>query len=76
MKVGKRGEVAIPKQIRERFGIGPETDVEFRVARNTIVLEKKPKKLNFAKWKGHCRAGFAELGYASVDRFMEDLRGR
>jgi AbrB family looped-hinge helix DNA binding protein len=76
MKVGERGQVTIPKQIRERFGIGPETDVEFRVSRNTIVLEKKPKKLNLAKWKGHCRAGFAELGSASVDKFIEDLRGR
>ena len=76
MKVGERGQVTIPKPIRDRFGIGPETDVEFRVVDSTIVLRKRPKKLNLKKWKGRCKESFAELGYSSVDRFLEDIRGR
>ena len=76
MKVGERGQVTIPKEIRERFGIGPETDVEFEVQRNVIVLKKTPKKLNIEKWKGRCRESLREIGYTSVDKFIEDLRGR
>jgi len=76
MKVGERGQVTIPKGIRERFGIGPETEVEFKIQRNTIVLKKTPKKLNLAKWKGRCGESFKELGYASVDKYIEDVRGR
>ena len=76
MKVGERGQVTIPKEIRERFGIGPDTEVEFQVQNSVIVLKKTPKKLNLAKWKGRCREGFRELGYASVDKLIEDLRGR
>lgn len=76
MKVGERGQVTIPKDIRDRFGIGPETEVEFQVHRNAIVLKKTPKKLNLAKWKGRCRDSFKKLGYSSVDQFMEDVRGR
>jgi AbrB family looped-hinge helix DNA binding protein len=76
MKVGERGQVTIPIEIRERFGIGPETNVEFLVQGNRIVLKKVPNKLNLAKWKGRCRDSLRELGYTSVDKFIEDIRGR
>ena len=76
MKVGERGQVTIPKEIRERFGIGPETEVEFQVHNSIIVLKKAPKKLNLAKWKGRCRENLRKLGYTSVDKLIDDLRGR
>jgi AbrB family looped-hinge helix DNA binding protein len=76
MKIGERGQVTIPKPLRERFGLGPETEVEFRVVRNTIVLQKKPKSLDLRKWRGQCRRSFEALGYTSVDKFMDDVRGR
>jgi AbrB family looped-hinge helix DNA binding protein len=76
MKVGERGQVTIPKEIREQFGLGPDTDVEFSVVGGSIVLKKKPKKLDLAKWKGRCGASFKKLGYSSVDKFIEDVRGR
>jgi AbrB family looped-hinge helix DNA binding protein len=76
MKIGERGQVTIPKELRERFGLRPETEVEFRVVNNSILLRKKPGKLNFARWKGRCRKSFKELGYTRVDEFIEDVRGR
>jgi AbrB family looped-hinge helix DNA binding protein len=76
MKVGERGQVTIPKEIRERFALGPDTDVEFHVVGGAIVLKKAPKKLDLRKWKGRCKSSFAELGYSSVDKFVDDVRGR
>jgi AbrB family looped-hinge helix DNA binding protein len=76
MKVGARGQVTIPKDIRDQFGLEPETEVEFRIIADAIVLKKSPRKLNLAKWKGRCGDMFAELGYSSVDKFIEDVRGR
>ena len=80
MKIGERGQVTIPKEIRDRFGLTANTDIEFRVAKGAIVLEKVPRKIDVAKWKGRCRQSFTELGYAprgkTVDRFLEDVRGR
>ena len=38
MGVGERGRVTIPKEIRERFGIGPATEVEFRAVQGAIVM--------------------------------------
>ena len=75
MKVGKRGQVTIPKEIRDRFGIGPKTDVEFSIVEGAIV-RKTPRKLNLAKWKGRCARSFKKLGYSSVDEFIEDIRGQ
>ena len=81
MKIGERGQVTIPKDIRDRFGLNPDTEIEFRVVEGTILIEKAPRKLDLRKWKGRCAASLAELGYprgkrASVDRFLEDVRGR
>jgi AbrB family looped-hinge helix DNA binding protein len=76
MKIGERGQVTIPKEIREEFGLGPETEVEFQVIGGSIVLKKAPKKLHLSKWKGRCGDTFAKLGYRSVDKFVDDVRGR
>jgi AbrB family looped-hinge helix DNA binding protein len=76
MRIGERGQVTIPKDIRDRFGLGPETEVEFRVVAGNIILKKAPKKLNLAKWKGRCAGAFAKLGYPSIDKFIDDVRGR
>ncbi len=76
MKVGERGQVTIPKEIRERFDIGPDTQVEFQVADDVIILRKAAKPLGIRKWKGKCLHSFQELGYKSVDKFLEDVRGR
>ena len=76
MKIGERGQVTIPKEIREQFGLGPETEVEFHVVRGSITLKKAPKPLNLAKWRGYCADSFRDLGHSSVDEYIEDVRGR
>jgi len=50
--------------------------VEFTVQGGSIVLNKAPKKLDLQRWKGRCKNGLAEIGYASVDEFIEGVRGR
>jgi AbrB family looped-hinge helix DNA binding protein len=76
MRIGERGQVTIPKEIRDRFSLMPQTEVEFKVVHGSIVLKKSPKKLALRKWKGRCKDSFAELGYTSIDKFIEDVRGR
>ncbi len=76
MTVGERGQVTIPKEIRDTFGLGPDTEIEFHVIEGSIVLKKAAKKLDLNTWKGRCKESFAELGYSSVDQFIEDVRGK
>ena len=40
-KVGSRGQVVIPKPIRDMFHIHPNENVTFRVEQNEILLRKE-----------------------------------
>ena len=46
MRVTSKGQVTIPQEIRERFGLVPGTEVEFVVKRNSVHLVKttSPKR--------------------------------
>ena len=76
MKVGERGQVTIPKLIRDQFGLGADTDVEFCVVDGALLLRKAPKSLSLVKWKGHCKENASKLGYRKAAKFIEDVRGR
>jgi AbrB family looped-hinge helix DNA binding protein len=75
MKVGPRGQVTIPKHIRQKFGIDANTQVEFHEVDGKIVLKKVPVKIGIRKWRGKCADVFAKQGFFSVDRFMNASRG-
>jgi len=42
MRITSKGQVTIPVEIRERFGLLPETEVEFVVVGSSVRLRKKP----------------------------------
>ena len=40
MKITSKGQVTIPQHVRERFGLLPNTEVDFRVEGDRVYLEK------------------------------------
>jgi AbrB family looped-hinge helix DNA binding protein len=40
MRVTRKGQVTIPLAIREKVGIMPDTEVEFAVRGDTVILRK------------------------------------
>jgi AbrB family looped-hinge helix DNA binding protein len=76
MKIGERGQVTIPKEFRDHFGLSPATEVEFTVQSDKLVLKKNAKPLNLRRWKGKCKGSLEKLGYSDVDAYIKDLRGR
>ena len=40
MKITTKGQVTIPQEIRERFGLLPHTEVDFEVHDDVVVLKK------------------------------------
>ena len=40
MKVSEKGQITIPKDLRDALGIGAGTEVEFARKRDTIVVRK------------------------------------
>jgi len=44
MRITSKGQVTIPQEVRERFGLLPDTEVDFVVKRNSVHLVKgKPR---------------------------------
>lgn len=70
MKVGERGQITIPKELRERFGIRPSSEVEVVEKEGRLVILKKgPKHSPILKYRGMLR----HLG-KNTDEIMEELR--
>ena len=46
MRITTKGQVTIPQDIRERLGLLPHTEVEFRVERGAAVLRRKKGALS------------------------------
>lgn len=40
MRITSKGQVTIPQKIREKFGLLPETEVEFVVGKNSVRIVK------------------------------------
>jgi len=51
--VTRKGQVTIPKELREDAGIRPGDDLEFEIVEGEIRIKKKSGGENsFSKWKG------------------------
>jgi AbrB family looped-hinge helix DNA binding protein len=63
--MGAKGQVVIPKALREQAGLGPGADVAFEALDDGIVIRKADRPFSL-------RGRFAESGMAS--RLLEDRR--
>lgn len=48
MRITSKGQVTIPKHVREKLGLGPGDDVGFREEGQAMIVEKveEPKRVN------------------------------
>ena len=72
MRIGERGQVTIPKALRDKFGLQPRDEVTFVQSRGELVLRKKSVTVasGIRKWVGRL-----ERMPESVDEFIDDVRG-
>jgi AbrB family looped-hinge helix DNA binding protein len=74
MKISERGQVTIPKKQRDRFGLKPDTDVEFVEIDHQLVVRKTRKDhLPVESVRGILRNRKDGKG---TDQIIEELRGR
>lgn len=71
--VTSKGQVTIPKAVRDFLGIGPGSRVEFRKVKDgsvvVVPLEKARPESRFARLRGHAGAGM------TTDEIMALTRG-
>ena len=71
-KVTSKGQITIPKEVREKLGISPGEEIGF-VERHGVFFIKKPlKKSPFEKWMGRLK----DLKGSHSDKIIDDLRGK
>ncbi len=68
-RITSKGQVTIPKEIRERFGLLPGQAVEFAVEDGKVVVHKARDHEHLRGWVGALQLG------REVDEFIDDLRG-
>lgn len=72
MKIGERGQVTIPRKLREQYGFHPNTEVEFRPGLDgALEIRRKPAAVREGL---HSMYGSARLP-AGTDELMRLLRG-
>jgi AbrB family looped-hinge helix DNA binding protein len=74
MKVSTKGQVTIPQNIREELGLLPDTEVEFTVVDDGVLLRKAPGRHTRGRslvdhMRGRARGGM------STDEIMALTRG-
>lgn len=73
MKVGERGQITIPKALRDRYGIRKNTEVELVPQDGCICIQKRIR----GRHPVDEVFGIAKLPFAnSVDEYIEEIRGR
>ena len=70
-RVTTKGQITIPKEIRDRAGIRAGDEIEWTEAGGKIVGARVETASPFARWVGAGRS----LGQ-SVDSLIEEMRGR
>jgi AbrB family looped-hinge helix DNA binding protein len=74
VRITSKGQVTIPQDIRERFGLLPHTEVEFLVEGSTVVLRKAATgNARAREWLRRYRGSLK--GGMSTDELMQLTRG-
>jgi len=79
MRVTEKGQVTIPKHIRDRLGILPGSEVEFVERDSAVLLEKRKnaagqEKQTFEEWAASVAGTFDSMGMDGKE-YVDWLRG-
>jgi antitoxin PrlF len=69
--VSEKGQITIPKPIRDKLGIVPGTVLEVENDRGMLIAKKRQALDPFAKWRGKGKLPFGK----SVDEYLNGIRG-
>ena len=72
MRVTVKGQVTVPKELRERFGITPEIEVEFVEDRGKLLLVKKTNASAIKTLRNRIKT---LPGDVDVDTYIQNIRG-
>lgn len=69
-KVTSKGQITLPKEIREALSLKPGSHVDFEVEGGRVILRRRVPREAFDRWRGYLRGKIPP-----TDKLMEELRG-
>ena len=74
MQVGERGQITIPKSLRDRFGLTHGVDVDVVALPDGVKISKRSSaNYRFARMRGYLKDRRV-IGY--IDEYLKESRGR
>ena len=71
MKISERGQITIPKALRDRFGLHTDVEVELIPTKDGVLMQKR------SRTKHPVDRVFGILNRPSdTDEYIEEIRGR
>lgn len=71
-KVTSKGQITIPKEVRDKLGIQPGEDIGFERKGSVFYIRKTLKKSPFDRWVGRLKAQRGR----KTDEIVDGLRGK
>ncbi len=71
MRISERGQITIPKRLRDRFGMTKDVEVEITPTEHGLLIQKR----SAAQHPVERISGILD-GFGDVDRYIEEIRGR
>ncbi|WP_420609287.1 AbrB/MazE/SpoVT family DNA-binding domain-containing protein [Candidatus Poriferisodalis sp.] len=71
MRVSERGQITIPKGLRDRFGLSHNVEVELTPTQGGLLIQKRTVALHPVE-----RVFAIISGDLSTDDYIEEIRGR
>jgi len=72
MKISERGQITIPKALRDRFGLTKEVEVELVATKEGVLIQKRSR----SKHPVDQVIGILNRPSDDTDSYLEEVRGR
>lgn len=77
MRISERGQITIPKPLRERYGLDHNVEVEVTPTDEGLLIRKQAAEHPIDRVYGILRdSGQAGIPIEDVDEYIEEIRGR
>jgi AbrB family looped-hinge helix DNA binding protein len=71
-RITTKGQVTIPKEVRDRLGLRPGDELEFTEENGTFRLKKRLPPVPLRKYRGYLK----HLAGRDVDELVREMRGQ
>ena len=71
-RITSKGQVTIPRDVRERLGLRPGDEIEFAEDQGGFRVQKRVTDSPFRKYRGYLK----HLAGGDPDELVEEMRGR